>query len=69
MILQQAKILSEMKKATWDLDSTDTFKKKITIVVFYNNTFWCVCVCVGGGVRHLFKSVPSFVVCNGFSLL
>lgn len=49
MILQQGKILSEMKKMTWDLDSTDTFiKKKITIVVFYNNIFWCVCVCGEG---------------------
>lgn len=48
MILQQGKILSEMKKATWDLDYTDTFIKKITIVVFYNNIFWCVCVCGEG---------------------
>lgn len=49
MILQQGKILSEMKKATWDLDYTDTFIKKITIVVFYNNIFWCV-MCVWGGL-------------------
>lgn len=50
MILQQAKVLSEMKKATWDLDSTDTFIKK------NNNNHSCllqqhflVCMCVGGG--------------------
>lgn len=49
MILQQGKILSEMKKVTWDLDSTDTFIKKNNHSCLLQQHF-LVCMCVGGGL-------------------
>lgn len=68
MISLQGKILSEMKKATWDLDPTDTFlkKKNNNHSCLLQQHFFGVYVCVLGGVDIYSKVFLLLLFLKGF---
>lgn len=66
MISLQGKILSAMKKATWDLDPTDTFLKKKNNHSCLLQQHFLVCMCVCWGVDIYSKVFLLLLFLKGF---